>query len=108
MNALAVFLVLALASVSVECTPTSGVWVRVAEAGCEHAVELLTDDDRAVVLCPVVIDLVRLLEAAREAERTGSDLVVSYVDETGPRTLRVPARHVAAAGVSVRGAMEGR
>lgn len=89
------------------CSPgPAGVWVRVAEAGCDVVVELMTEDG-ARSICPVVVDLVRLLAELRAAEAGKRAAVIRYVDPDlgDPVLIVVPAPHVATAIGSVRAAM---
>lgn len=92
------------------CSPSpSGIWVRVAEAGCSAVAELVDDSDTVQRLCLVTIDLVRLLSELRAAESSGRPAVVHAVDGAGqPATITVPHRHLAAAAESVRAAMAAR
>lgn len=95
--------------IGLNCGAGRGVWVRVADAGCSALVEITDDDDTVAHLCLVAVDLVKLLGELRAAEKVGAPCTVRVVDAAGaPTVYVVPARHVGAAALSVRAAMEAK
>tara|TARA_R110000868_G_scaffold93573_1_gene258786 strand:+ start:4677 stop:4979 length:303 start_codon:yes stop_codon:yes gene_type:complete len=88
--------------IAMSCAPAKGVFVRVAETGCETLVELVGADDVVTRLCVLAADLAVLLTELAAAEREGRDAVI---DTAGARYV-VPVRHLRAARVSAMGAVK--